>query len=142
MVYAMVAADLFSDGLIVGAGSVASIKLGFFLAGAQLLANIPAGFASGANLKSQNAGVWPQMIAGVTVSLFAFFSAGIGYLILRDAPDIVLSMSLAAVMGLLLSATLEDLIPEADAPQPPRWSSTTALAIGFSGIMLFSDMTG
>ena len=49
-------------------------------------------------------------------------------------------MSLAAVMGLLLAATLEDLIPEADAPHPPRWSSTAALAIGFTGIMIFSDL--
>ena len=141
MVYATVAADLFSDGLIVGAGSVASARLGLFLAAGQLLANIPGGFAAGANLKSQDAGVWPQLAAGLIVSLSSFLAAGIGYLILRDTPDIGRGISLAAVMGLLLAATLEDLIPEADAPQPPRWSSTTALALGFAGIMMFSEVT-
>jgi len=41
------------------------------------------------------------------------------------------STVLAFFVGVLLLTTIEDVIPEADAPRPPRWISTLAFAIGF-----------
>ena len=51
MVYAVIGADLFADGLMTGAGGAVALKLGFLLAAAQLFANMPGGFAAAGNLK-------------------------------------------------------------------------------------------
>ena len=78
----------------------------------------------------------------MVVSLPIFVSAMIGYLALRDAPDWVQGLAIAAIVGLLLTATIEDLIPEGDAPRPPRWASTVVFASGFSGFVLLSTSLG
>ena len=69
-------------------------------------------------------------------------SAGLGYLILRDANDQMRGASLALVTGLLLVATLEDLVPEGDAPKPPRWGSTLAIAVGFCALAGVAALSG
>jgi ZIP family zinc transporter len=51
MVYMAVAADLLSDGLMTGAGSAASSRLGLLLALSQVFANLPGGFAAMANFR-------------------------------------------------------------------------------------------
>lgn len=142
MVYTAIMADLISDGLITGAGSAASLELGLFLAASQLVANLPGGFAASANLRKQNVSRQMRLLVGAGVSLPIFVSAAIGFLILRNTPDIVQGVCLAAIAGLLVAATLEDLVPEGDAPRPPRWSSTIALAIGFAGITALSGILG
>ncbi len=142
MVYAAIGADLLSDGLVTGVGSAAALSLGLLLAAAQLVANIPGGFAAGANLRQQETGRRTRLLAGLGVSLPIFISASLGYFVLRDAPEVYRGLSLAFIVGLLLAATLEDLVPEADAPKPPRWSSTLCIALGFCGILLFSSALG
>lgn len=140
MVYAAIMADLVSDGLIVGAGSAASLELGVFLAGAQLIANMPGGFAASSNLRRRHVTRRMRLLAGALVSLPIFVAAAFGFLVLRAAPDLVQGLCLAAIAGLLVAATVEDLVPEGDAPRPPRWSSTLALAIGFAGIAALSGV--
>lgn len=142
MVFAALGADLTTDGLMTGAGSAASLKLGALLAGAQLVANIPGGFAAGSNLRRTDLGARSLWAAGGTVSLCAFVSAGLGYLILRDANDQMRGASLTLVTGLLLVATLEDLVPEGDAPKPPRWGSTLAIAVGFCALAGVAALSG
>lgn len=142
MVYAAIMADLISDGLITGAGSAASLELGVFLAGAQLIANLPGGFAASANLRKREVPRTTRLVAGALITLPIFLSAALGYLLLRGAPPETQGICLAAIAGLLVAATLEDLVPEGDAPRPPRWSSTLALAIGFAAIAGISDVIG
>lgn len=142
MVYAAIMADLISDGLITGAGSAASLQLGVFLAGAQLVANLPGGFAASSNLHKRGVTRRMRLVAGAAVTLPIFLSAALGYIILRKAPAPVQGICLAAIAGLLVAATLEDLVPEGDAPRPPRWSSTFALAVGFASIAALSGMMG
>ncbi len=142
MVYTAIMADLISDGLIIGAGSAASLELGVFLASAQLVANVPGGFAASANLRKQGVKRQTRLLAGIGVSLPIFISAALGFLVLRNAPDMVQGLCLAAIAGLLVAATIEDLVPEGDAPRPPRWSSTIAMAIGFAGITALSGAMG
>ncbi|MGB3627522.1 MAG: ZIP family metal transporter [Henriciella sp.] len=142
MVYAAIMADLVSDGLITGAGSAASLELGVFLAGSQLVANLPGGFAASSNLRKQDVSRRMRLIAGVVITLPTFLSAAIGYLLLRSAPAEVQAICLAAIAGLLVAATLEDLIPEGNVPRPPRWSTTLALAIGFAAITALSGLIG
>lgn len=140
MVYAAIMADLISDGLITGAGSAASLELGVFLAAAQLIANLPGGFAASANLRKKDVARRVRLLAGAAVTLPIFLSAGVGYLLLRTAPDMVQGLCLAAIAGLLVAAAIEDLVPEGDAPRPPRWSSTLALGLGFAGIAAASGI--
>lgn len=142
MVYAAIMADLVSDGLITGAGSAASLELGVFLAGAQLVANLPGGFAASANLRKRNVSRQARLIAGTVITLPIFLSAALGYLLLRGTPPEVQGICLAAIAGLLVVTTIEDLVPEGDAPRPPRWSSTLALAIGFAAIASISNLIG
>ena len=142
MVYTAIGADLVSDGLMTGAGSASSFQLGLLLSGAQLVANVPGGYAAGANLASQKVRRKQRLLVGVLVSLPIFVSAMLGYLALRGAPDWIQGLAIAAIVGLLLTATIEDLIPEGDAPRPPRWASTAAFAAGFSGFVLLSTSLG
>ena len=140
MVYTAIMADLVSDGLITGAGSAASLELGVFLAAAQLVANVPGGFAASSNLQKRGVVRKVRLMAGAAVTLPIFLSAALGYLLLRSAPVAVQGLCLAAIAGLLVAATIEDLVPEGDAPRPPRWSSTLAMAIGFAAITALSGL--
>jgi ZIP family zinc transporter len=140
MVQAAILADLVSDGLITGAGSAASLELGLLLAGSQLLANFPGGFAASSNLRHRGVDRRTRLISGAAVSLPIFIAAAIGFFLLRGTPESVQGIALAGIAGFLLAATLEDLIPEGDAPRPPRWSSTLALAAGFSAIVYLSGL--
>src|SRR5690625_2902848 len=54
MLYAAVAMDLFSDGLMIGAGSAVSSGIALILALGQVLADVPEGFATIANFKDKN----------------------------------------------------------------------------------------
>ncbi len=139
MVYAAIAADLFSDGLMTGAGSAAALQLGFFLAISQFLANIPGGFAAGANLRANGAPPRDRFLAGVILLATAITSCLIGFLILKNAPPVAQYAALSFVTGILLIATIEDMVPEGDAPQPPRWSSSLAFALGFCALAFMSE---
>lgn len=140
MVYTAVGADLLGDGLMTGIGSAADLELGLLLASAQLFANVPGGFAAGANIKKAQKGTGRRLLMAAFFTLPTFLSAIAGYLFLRGASPLVQGAALAFVIGLLLLATIEDMVPEGDAPRPPRWSSTIAFAAGF--IALASVSTG
>lgn len=58
---------------------------------------------------------------------------------LRESTVAVQNTVIAAMVGLLLLATVEDLIPEADAPRPSRWVSSLAFTLGFIGFALASS---
>jgi ZIP family zinc transporter len=63
----------------------------------------------------------------------------LGYVLLRGSTEVVQNTSIAAMVGLLLLATVEDLIPEADAPRASRWMSSLAFTAGFIGLALASS---
>lgn len=138
MVYAAIGADLFSDGMMTGAGSAVALNLGLMLAAAQLLANIPGGFAATANLRGHKVKRRRRILVSALMFAPVIVSAAVGFLVLRGAPDVVQSGVLAFIVGVLLLATIEDMVPEGDAPRPPRWSSTLAFAVGFAGLALLS----
>jgi ZIP family zinc transporter len=50
--------------------------------------------------------------------------------------------ALAFVVGMLLLATIEDLVPEADAPQARRSVTTASFAAGFAFFALLSLYLG
>lgn len=138
MVYAAIGVDLFSDGLMTGAGSAVSFNLGILIAASQLVANIPGGFAAAANLRHREVTGKNRLLASLTMLGTVILSAVVGYVALQHAPLSVQNLVLAVIVGILLLATIEDMIPEGDAPRPPRKMSTAAFAIGFAGLALVS----
>lgn len=138
LVYVAIAADLFSDGMMTGAGSAIDFKLGAMIAGVQLLANIPGGVASAANLRQRSVSRRARLLAAVGLFGGVVVSAALGFLLLRDQSELVQNTVLAGMTGLLLLATIEDMVPEADAPRPSRWLSSSAFSLGFVGMVLIS----
>lgn len=131
MVYLTVAADLLSDGLMVGIGFTVSAGLGLLLGLAQVLANLPGGFAAGADFRSKHVSRRTRLIAAACFPLPVFLGAIVGYWLLRDAPMQYSHAALVFTAGVLLLTTIEDLVPEADEPPAPRWATSAAFTTGF-----------
>lgn len=138
MVYAAICADLFSDGMMTGTGTAVSASLGMLIAAAQLIANIPGGFAVAANLRTRQISKRTRILSALAMFSGVVISAMLGFLALRDSSPLIQNAILAIFAGLLLLATIEDMIPEADAPRPSRWISTLAFSLGFAGLALAS----
>lgn len=135
MVYVAIGADLFSDGLVTGAGSAVSGGLGLLIAATQLVANLPGGFAATKNLQEgvPRARRW---LLSLGLFLPVGVSAAVGFWLLSGQSAFVKNTALAFVVGVLLLATIEDMVPEGDRPQPARWVSTLSFAVGFAGLSL------
>ena len=140
MVCFAVATDLVSDGLMVGAGTAVGTQLGFLFAITQSIANVPGGFAATANLRDDGLPRARRLVLSIAMLIPALLSATIGYFGLRGAGSLIQGTVLATFMGILLLATIEDVIPQGDEPEPPRWISTAAFASGFAGLALLSSM--
>ncbi len=140
MVSIAVATDLVSDGLMVGAGTAVGSQLGFLFAATQSIANVPGGFAATANLRDDGVSKVSRQALAIFMLLPAVLSATIGYFGLRGADSVVHGAVLAMFVGILLLATIEDVIPQGDEPNPPRWVSTLAFAMGFVGLALLSSV--
>lgn len=142
MVYAAIGADLVSDGMMTGAGFAVTAELGLLLSAAQAIANIPGGFASTANLRFANMKRRRILLAAAGMAIPVLLSAIAGFWLLGDASELVKHAVLMVIVGLLLLATVEDMIPEGDAPKPPRWLSTTAFTLGFIALSLSAEYLG
>ncbi|QIG79358.1 ZIP family metal transporter [Stakelama tenebrarum] len=140
--YSVVLIDLCTDGLFTGSGSTISAGLGFLLALSQLLANMPGGFAVASSLRAGGLEKRPRRIALLALPAAAPLMAVLGFVALREAPDPVIGFILALLAGLLLVATIEELVPEADAPEAPRRLSSPAFALGFVLLLLGSAYLG
>jgi ZIP family zinc transporter len=63
----------------------------------------------------------------------------VGYWVLRGVGPEIQNAALACVIGVLLLATVEDTLPQADEPSPPRLISTASFAGGFALFVLFAS---
>lgn len=131
MVWVAVGADLLSDGIMTGASSAVASALGFLIALSQSVANIPGGFAATANLRDDGVPLkWRFGIAGL-MAVPVLASAVLAFWLLRGTDVLVQNAALSVIVGALLVTTVEDMVPEGDAPRPARWASTSAFAFGF-----------
>lgn len=142
MVYVAVATDLLSDGLMIGAGSAVSGSLGLLLGISQVVGNMPGGFAAISNFRDDHVSRSTRLMVAGSFAVPALGGALGGYWLLRGSPSWVEGTALAAVVGLLLLATVEDLVPEADEPEAARWISTASFVAGFAFIVLLSSYIG
>jgi ZIP family zinc transporter len=119
-IFSGVSIDLFSDGVMIGTGTVLNPALGLLLALGQVPADIPEGFAAIATLR--NAGIERKrrvlLAAGFTIPIL--LGATIGFFALRDAPHIVTLAVLALTGGALTTVVVEEMVSEAHAGETSR----------------------
>lgn len=132
MVYTATSADLLSDGLMTGASTAVSTELGLLLALSQVVANLPAGFATVSNFRSQGMRRRVRMLAAASFAMPVVAGVTVGFLALREASETAQAASLAIIVGILLVTTVEDLVPQADKPGTSRPISTASFVAGFS----------
>lgn len=141
-VYATTGADLFSDGLMTGVTFTVSSGLGLLLAVSQVVANMPGGFATGANFRHRNLPRKWRLLAAAAYVVPPLLGAAVGFLLLRGAGEAEQNAALALIAGVLLVTIVEELVPQADRPGTTRWISTSAFVLGFIFIALLASYVG
>ena len=126
-----VAMDLFSDGVMIGAGSTVSFSLGLLLAIGQVPADIPEGFATIANFKAAGVGRRARILLGLAFTIPILLGTVIGYFAVRGRPEIVKFSVLAFVAGVLITVAVEEMVPEAHREKDTRLA-TLCFIVGFS----------
>jgi zinc transporter, ZIP family len=142
MVYIAVAIDLFSDGLVIGAGSAVATGLALVLALGQVLADVPEGFAAIANLKDKGVPRRRRLLLGASFALPVLAAAGLSYVALRGQGDGLKIAALTFTAGLLMVAAIEDMIAEAHESGPDSRISILAFVGGFVLFTLVSSGLG
>ncbi|PIW55388.1 MAG: hypothetical protein COW16_06090 [Sphingomonadales bacterium CG12_big_fil_rev_8_21_14_0_65_65_10] len=140
--YGAVGVDLFTDGLMTGGGGAVAQKLGLLFALSQVVGNLPGGFAIAANFRSARIPRGKRLRALAFYPLFPLIGALVGYTVLAGAEDLLTGFVLALFAGLLLTATIEDIVPEADQPRTKRRISSPSFALGFGALLLISAYLG
>ena len=113
VVYAAVFIDLFSDGLMIGVGSTVSFGLALVLALGQVTADIPEGFATIANFRDKGVVRSKRVILAASFVIATLTGATIGFYLLRDQSEALKLSALAFTAGILLVASVEEMLGEA-----------------------------
>lgn len=137
VIYAGVAFDLFSDGVMIGTGSNLGLALGVLLALGQVPADVPEGFATIATFKGRGLSRPRRLLLAASFVVPTLLGATLGFFAVRDAPDIIKVSLLAFTAGILLSVAVEEMIPEAHEQGEPRFGPA-ALVFGFALFALIS----
>lgn len=130
-IYAGVAIDLFSDGVMIGTGSNIALGLGLLLALGQVPADIPEGFATIATFKDQGVPRARRILFAASFAVPILLGATLGFFGVRGGPEIVKLSLLAFTAGILMSVAVEEMIPEAHELGDPRLAPL-ALVSGFA----------
>lgn len=108
-----VSLDLFSDGVMIGTGTVINPALGVLLAAGQVPADIPEGFAAVATLQRAGISRGRRLALAAGFAIPILVGATLGYFALRGAPELLTLSVLALTGGALTSVVIEEMIPEA-----------------------------
>lgn len=123
MIYIAVAIDLFSDGLLIGTGSAVSLSMAVVLALGQVLADVPEGYATIANMKDKGIVRSKRIMLSALFVVPVLSAAVLAYYVLRDQSEAFKMAGLAFTAGLLAVAAVEDMISEAhESSEDSRWS--------------------
>lgn len=135
--YAGVAVDLFSDGLLIGTGSTLSFGLGLLLALGQVPADIPEGFSSIATLRAQGVGRRTRLFLAACFAVPILLGATLGYWGMRQQQDVFKFILLAFIAGILTAVAVEEIVPLAHKGKESRWA-TLSLVGGFALFVLIA----
>ena len=122
-IYFGVAVDLFSDGVMIGAGSTLSPSLGVLLALGQVPADVPEGFATIATFKAQGMSRRRRLLLAASFAIPILLGATISYFGLRGQPEVYKLGLLAFTAGILLTVAVEEIVVEAHKEYDSRLAS-------------------
>ena len=112
-IFSGVSIDLFSDGVMIGTGTVVNPALGLLLAVGQVPADVPEGFAAIATLRSAGISRTKRIGMAAAFAVPILLGASIGFWALRDAPEIITLSVLALTGGALTAVVVEEMVGEA-----------------------------
>ncbi len=101
-IFSGVSLNLFSDGVMIGTGTVLNPSLGFLLAIGQVPADVPEGFAAIATMRGAGISRKRRILAAAAFAVPILLGATLGFFALRDAPEII-TLSVLALTGGALS---------------------------------------
>ena len=133
-----VALDSFTDGLMIGTGSLINISLGLFIALGVVSADIPEGFATIAAFKEKGIKRKTRILLNLLASIPVLLGAAAGYFLVKGQPAIVEYAILAFTAGVLLTVTAEEIIPESHQNGEARLAALV-LILGFAFFALISS---
>ncbi len=139
-VFFAVAIDLFSDGLLIGTGATVATGLAILIAGAQVTADLPEGFATIAGFKRHGVPRRRRLLIAAALAIPVLLGALISFIGLRNAPSLVQVSALAFTAGLLLAVAVEEIGPEAHEAEDVRFAAL-ALVGGFALFTLVAAYT-
>ncbi|PAP74584.1 ZIP family metal transporter [Rubrivirga marina] len=131
MIYLGVSVDLFSDGVLIGAGSTLSLGLGLLLALGQVPADVPEGFATIATFRREGVPRRRRLLLSASLALPILLGATLSYWAVRGLPDLYKVSLLALTAGILLTIAVEEMVTQAHQTPDSRWDSL-ALVGGFA----------
>ncbi len=133
-----VAIDLFSDGVMIGAGSSVGLALGLLLALGQVPADIPEGFATIANFRGAGVARRTRLLLSAAFAVPILLGATISYFVLRGQPELYKLMLLTFTAGVLTTLVIEELVPEAHEEAADTRLAPLVFAAGFALFALIS----
>jgi ZIP family zinc transporter len=134
MIYIAVSIDLASDGLMIGTGSAVSSTMAIALALGQVLADIPEGYATIANMKDKGVPRVRRLLLSASFAIPVVGMASLAYFFLKGQSEVWQMSALAFVAGLLCLAAIEDMVSEAhESAEDTKWS----LLLFTGGFVLF-----
>nr|WP_299241223.1 peptidoglycan-binding protein [uncultured Halomonas sp.] len=138
MIYIAVSIDLFSDGLLIGAGSAVAPSVAMILAAGQVLADGPEGFAAIANMKDKGIRRSKRLLLSASFAIPVLSAALFAFFVLRNQPEAFKLAALTFTAGLLTVAAIEDMISEAHEGSEDNHVSPLAFIGGFVLFVLVS----
>lgn len=142
MIYIAVSVDLASDGLMIGSGSAVSSTMALALALGQVLADIPEGYASMANMKEKDVPRRKRILLAASFAFPVLLMASLAYFFLRGQSDLWKMGALAFTAGLLMLAAVEDMVQEAHESAEDTKASLLLFTGGFVLFVLVSAGVG
>jgi len=130
--------DLFTDGIMIGTSSLISLQLGFLLALGQISANIPGNFSVIAKFKEEGVDRRTRILLNTSSVLPVLIGATAGYWLVKGEPQIVKFVLLSFTAGILLTVTVEEIIPESHKGEEARLAALAFIG-GFALFALISS---
>ncbi len=126
-----VAVESFTDGLMIGTGVLIAITLGLLLSLGQATADIPMGFVNISSFKEKRFLFKKRFLINLAASLSVIVGATLGYFAIKGQPQIVIFALLSFTAGILLTVTVEEIIPQSHREGEARLAAL-ALIGGFA----------
>jgi len=140
-IFTGVSLDLFSDGVMIGTGTVVNPGLGLLLALGQVPADVPEGFAAVATLRAAGVRRRTRILMALSFAVPILIGAVLGYFALRAAPELLTLSVLALTGGVLTSVVIEEMISEAHEGETSRLDPVF-LTAGFALFAVISVYLG